>query len=148
MGIKWIMAANAAEAKLYKYNRIQKDLDLIEIFKNDDMRKKGRDIETDRQGSSQDSHGFAKHGYSKEKSFNDIFEETFAQNIIQTLEKHLAANEFEEIIIAMSPHFLGKFRKKISANLSKAVKQEIAKDLTHFTQKELAEYMQKSYNLI
>jgi len=73
----------------------------------------------------------AHHGIGAEASPRARESALFARHIVEALSLSLAHAEFDELIVAASPHFLGLLREASPARLRTAVVQEIHKDLVH-----------------
>ena len=69
-------------------------------------------------------------------------ERKFSLELAQMLDKELASNKFEKLIVVAPPVMLGDLRKALSKRVGSAVVAEIAKDLTKIPEKEIVEHLE------
>lgn len=131
----WILLANAGEAILYNYAPAasgdkRSALSVIENFSHPDSRKKDQELTSDRQGAYLSSQGG--HGTFTDSSDPHQYEaQVFARALFHVLEDGFNKNQYQKLILASSPHFMGLLRKEIEGRSLKNIPiQEIHKDYT------------------
>jgi protein required for attachment to host cells len=73
------------------------------------------------------------------KEPHEVESERFAHSIAKLLEKGLAENQYEQLVLIAPPHFLGLLRAAIGDPVRKHVELTLDKDYTALEAGELAE---------
>ncbi|MGI9332609.1 MAG: host attachment protein [Gammaproteobacteria bacterium] len=126
---RWLLAAESARARicaLDNYNNIAVE---IEDLVQPSSRLRGRALTTDREGRSFDSAGQGRHRVENSSDVRLGPVGKFARLLAERLEQGRLHGEFEDVIIAAPPRFLGMVRKQLSPETAKRVKLEIRKNL-------------------
>lgn len=131
----WILVANASKAVLYNFvppqAKEKPKLIVVEEFSHPASREKDRDLTSDRLGEYVSKPGG--HGNFSEASDPHQYEaKVFAHQLFQKLEHGRVSNQYQHLILAASPHFLGLLRQEIDERPLKNIDiREITKDYTH-----------------
>ena len=142
MTTTWILVANASEAKLYTNTGISKGLEVISTFDHPESRKKSSDLVSDRSGHMQsvgNGHG-ARQPASDPKQHEH---ELFAREIAHHIEQGRTSNQYQRLIIAAEPHFHGLLNNLFSSQVRSLISENLEKDYTKATQKELCRHLEK-----
>lgn len=135
----WVVVANSSIAKIYRAEG--SNLTEHSIFYHDEGHLHASDLLSDRQGQETYSSICGGDTYQAKTTVKAKEANLFATSIAQFLEKGAAANEYDSLYIIAKPPFLGHLREQLNHNLSKLIKEEIAKDLTQLSTKELRELL-------
>jgi protein required for attachment to host cells len=147
MQTTWIVIANASVARIYATQNKHSlhPLEPVKEFLHPQSRQKGMDLVTDRPGSytsgSSNFDRFVAHTDPKEVEF-----EHFSQQIAHWLEKNYTTSQrqFDQLILAASPHFLGLLQQNIKKPLADSISHTIAKDYTHLDEQTLAHRLKEA----
>jgi len=146
MNTTWILAADGTRARFFE------SLDGKEVHELDDMinahgRDAKRDINTDREGSW---HGggtagskLAGHAYEKDVDPLKHEETRFAQDIGEFLDKASMEHKFDKLCVIAPPEFMGRLRENMGQHARDAIKEELVKDITWFSEAEVEKYVQQ-----
>lgn len=74
------------------------------------------------------------------KHNDDLFMKTLAEY----LDEAAKAEAFDRLVLALTPKMLGLFRPYLSKEVEVRIVAELDKDLTHFNEKQLYEYLDKA----
>jgi protein required for attachment to host cells len=126
-----IVVADQAEAIFYDAPSLDARPKEVGRISDPLAHKHDRDLGSDRPGRSYESVGGARHAIEREN--DPRYEEAvrFARRISCRLDDALHRGEFEELVVAAGPPFLGLMRAEMSQQVKKRVVHEIRKDLVH-----------------
>jgi len=136
----WIIAADSSRARVLQVADREHKLLEVEDLLNPQGRLQDRDLQTDSQprfngrtgapGSDRETTGAVEHSV-----------EVFAREIGQYLEKARNQHRFDRLHLVAPPKFLGALRKELGKEVEKLVAQEVPKDLSWFSTRELERYL-------
>lgn len=135
----WVLAANAAHAKLFTSEK--NELRLIREFFHDASMLRNQDLTNDQDGAATSHFGNAQHGMEKKTLPKLKEKEAFVVELVDCLKKGDQEHSFQSLYLIAPPQILGLLREKIGASLSKKIKQEIHKDLVTLDFKALRDYL-------
>jgi protein required for attachment to host cells len=137
MATTWIVAADAARARLLQWAEPGKHLTEVEDLVNPDARMSNRELTAD---AHPRFHGSSGPGSDRQEiSAGDHAEEMFAKRVAERLEQARQQHRYDELQLAAAPHFLGLLRKELSKEVRKLVTHEVPKDLSKLDTRELGE---------
>ena len=125
----WILACEAAHAKLLVAESSRGALSELEVFVHPASRAKGSELASDRQGRSFDSHGTGRHAMDATTEARRYEATVFARELSERLEQARQRNEYERLYLIAAPEFLGLLRKTLPAPVRNLVVGEIKKNL-------------------
>jgi len=126
-----IVVADQAEAIFYDAPSLGARPKEVGRISDPLARKHDRDLGSDRPGRSYESVGGARHAIERENDPRYEAAVRFARRISCRLDDALKRGEFEELVVAAGPPFLGLMRSEMSQQVKKRVVHEIRKDLVH-----------------
>ena len=126
-----IVVADQAEAIFYDTPSLDARPKEVGRISDPLAHKHDRDLVTDRAGRSYESVGKARHAIERENDPRYQEAVRFARRISCRLDDALNRGEFEELVVAAGPPFLGLMRAEMSQQVKKRVVHEIRKDLVH-----------------
>ncbi|MBK5964201.1 hypothetical protein CCR95_08915 [Thiocystis minor] len=126
----WMLVASDARARLFEVANRNATLNEVLDLVNPENRLQGKDLKTDKPGRAFDSLGGHRHATQTPVDPKEQSSIRFAKRVVDELESRLHENRFEALNVVASPHFLGLLRGQMSDALMRAVKEEVAKDLT------------------
>ncbi|MBY6204065.1 host attachment protein [Halomonas denitrificans] len=129
MSKQWILVAESARARLFVRAAPRGALREIEDFDHPDSRKKGHELETDRSGAVDQSHGHALSDSREKGAAQRIEAETFARQLADHLRTARGRNEFEQLVLIADPRFLGMLRDHLDDATRDCVVASIDKNL-------------------
>jgi protein required for attachment to host cells len=99
-------------------------------------RKLSHEIGTDKPGRGFDSAGMGKHAFEPKTDLHEKVKFQFAEHIANILNDAAVKEEFDNLIIAASPEFLGEIRTKLKKPAIGKIANEVNKDLTELSTEE------------
>lgn len=139
--VTWVLISDAARARLFSAAERGQVFNLIREFDHPESRAANRELVTDRPGRVQQSGGSSgKTTRSAMEPQTDPKTEehhVFARELAEELEKALHRNEYNHLILAAGPQFLGMLRDSLHDQVRKHVTASLDKDYTHMDAREL-----------
>ena len=145
----WVAVVNRCEARLFEINektptingRNHNKLKLGKKIENPRGRLKNGEINADRPGFSRSSFIFSGTRLTKSQEPTDRVAEMFAKSVSEELEKSHNEHLFENLILVIEPHFLGKVRAALSKKMFNTIRDTLHKDLAHVADHDLASFI-------
>jgi protein required for attachment to host cells len=128
----WILVCDASRAKLFSAERREDDWSLVREFDDPEGRKASREIQPSAPpGRMQESRGVGARRSSMEPHASP--KENEAQRFASQLAGHLEAAtnkaEFDALVLAAPPHFLGMLHGALASQTAKRLRATVDKDL-------------------
>jgi protein required for attachment to host cells len=136
MNTTWVVVADHTRARLFRAEPPHATLHEFGDMVHPESRMHPRDMAQDEPGTTRDSHGQGVHGMGTHYSPREQEYIRFAHEVVQHLEKAHNTHQFEHLVIAAEPDFLGFLRNAMPHGLRATVIQEIGKELTHIPRAE------------
>ena len=116
---EWIIVANRAEAKIFERDNKGQDLRWIKTFINKKGRRKERDFQTDKPGSSYAKYAaaYVPHNLEGKHSHAEIVANHFAQVLGKFIKTAHDEKLFKKATIFAGPKFLGKIKDEVSSKV-------------------------------
>lgn len=145
----WVAVVNRCEARLFEINeksvngngRNHDKLKLVKRMENPRGRLKSQDINADRPGFSKSSFVFSGTRLTKPQDPTDRVADMFAKDVGAELEKGYNEHLFDDLILVVEPHFLGKLRSALSKRTFSTIRSTLHKDLAHVPDHELPSFL-------
>jgi protein required for attachment to host cells len=143
MEIIWILVANASDARVFSMSSAKSGL--LRVIEKDQpiSRLKVREVVTDKPGRIFSSKFQIKHGLAAEEDPRERITRMFAKELAQMLERLYAKQRFDELVLVAEPSFMGKLKGYLSKNIASRVAMTVNKDLTHFSDREVAAHLEE-----
>ena len=134
MNNNWIVVANRVEARIFK----QRDMRLLHKLTNSLGREKNRAFTTDKPGWGRNrlASPASTHNLTGNKNPHDDAAIDFARRLGRFLEKKLAANTFNGLLITAEPRMMGWMKRHMDQRLLKHC-EFLGKDLGRLSVHEL-----------
>jgi protein required for attachment to host cells len=139
MATTWIVAADSSRARILQVAGRQR-LDEVENLLNPEGRMHDRELTTD---ASPRLHGPGGQSAREEPSAVEHTVEVFSKRIGDYLEKARIDHRFDQLVLVAPPKFLGALRKELGKEVGQLVADELPKDLSWFSARELEQYFEK-----
>ena len=143
MTTTWIIAADSSRARVLQVAGREEKLLEIEDLLNPQGRLHDRDIASDALGrwNGPDRPG----GNSMRAGASPVEHavEQFAKRIGEYLDQARTAHRYDRLCLVAPPKFLGALRKELGAEVQKLVADELPKDLSWLSARELERYFAK-----
>jgi protein required for attachment to host cells len=130
MQATWVLVADRVRARLFFLDDDDNSLVELEDFINIDGRKPRRAFSHDRPASTLESVGSARHAIEPHTSAIEKVETHFAKELSEALEQGRVGHQYQNLILAAPPHFLGALRQSLSKQVRNCVVAEVHKDLS------------------
>jgi protein required for attachment to host cells len=139
--ISWIVVADAAQARVLVNDGPSHGLTVERELTHETL--PSREIDSDRPGRTNDSHGQFRHPLAPPTDPARDRKYRFAREIIRTLDDARKQNAFERVYLVAPPQLLGDLREAMTAELRKMVAGEMNKDLTKVPVRDLPSFLGK-----
>lgn len=130
----WALVADGARARILTGIGDAIGCDSTEYFQENE---KARDLANDRPGRTHASADKNRSAYEPPSDPVRDKQRAFAAQLVQSLEKHMIANQFDALLVIAESRTLGHLRKLFPASLKERIEFEAAKDLTGLPDKAL-----------
>ena len=128
--VTWVVVASAARARVFELAKRHADAVEVADFLNPEDRIAKREMASDKPGRSFDSLGEQRHVLEKSMDPKELGARRFAKRVVEFVQEGLRNKRFREACVVAGPHFLGLLREQTSTVLSRAIVEEVSKDLT------------------
>jgi protein required for attachment to host cells len=136
----WVVVADEAIARVMQRQKARVVVEPVEELTDPASHARGAELGRDAYGRRAAAPGQNASSVTTSAGEDDrrrIESETFARRVAQRLTEAHNQHRFEELRIAAAPRFLGLLRKALDPQVAASVKEEIAKDLVHETEREI-----------
>ncbi|MCB1679021.1 MAG: host attachment protein [Halioglobus sp.] len=145
MATTWILAADRAQARLYRLHGRGKPLSLIEQFEHPEGRAHEGDLVTDSGAAVMQSGGQGQRRDTEpEVSATEHEAQVFAGQLAQRLSRGRVERAFESLVLIAPPAFLGVLRKALDRDTRRCVKHEIDKNLLQYSDQKLGQVISQT----
>ncbi len=140
----WILAGDSSRVRIFEASSPKLHLQEIADFANPQGRGTNRDLRTDSYGHFSGT-GERTPGKSAEPRVDPVMHEIemFSKEIGKYLEKARAEHRYDKLRLIASPRFLGMIRQDLGKEAQKLVDEELVKDVSRLSVKEIEEYLHK-----
>jgi protein required for attachment to host cells len=141
MTTTWIVAADSSRARVLQVADREEKLVEVEDLVNPEGRMNDRELTTDAHPRLRGTSGPGSD--RQEMSAVEHQVELFARRIGDHLEKARTDHRYDRLCLVAPPRFLGALRKELSNEVRKLVAEELPKDLSWLSARELERYVAK-----
>lgn len=125
----WVVVADEAHASVFGRETRRGALELLFELDNEDARRKGRELASDRGGRSFDSAGHGRHAMEPSSDPHRASALRFAGDIMGTVERAHHAGLCKDFALIAPPKFLGVLRARLDSQHHFSPALTIDKDL-------------------
>ncbi len=152
----WIVAADSSRARILQVMDRDERLAEVEDLLNPEGRAHDRDLLADGHSRWSGHGGQGKPGGHstsgpgsdrQEMSATEHATELFAKRVGDYLDKARTAHRYDRLHLVAPPKFLGQLRKELGKETEKLVADDLAKDLSWFSVRELEDYVARGSGL-
>lgn len=139
----WILVANTSSARLFEGQRRYsspgefefESLEKIDEWTHEEGRARNQELETDRPGRHYDRSGPGegsgnKSGWEPAEEPKTHEARGFARTLAERLQRGFEGDEFDALVVAAPPKFLGLMRESTDPRIHQVIESEIGKDLS------------------
>jgi protein required for attachment to host cells len=138
-----VLVADSSKARIFSaqngHSALQEDID----FSHSESRLKEQDLVADGVGSASDAGGYGKHSMGHENAAHQRQAEIFAHRLGSELDKIRQCSNLHRIYLVAAPKFLGLLRGSLSSQCTALLADEINKDLTIHSIKDIRSHLPK-----
>lgn len=143
----WYVIANRAGALVYEESQ-KKKFQFVRRLVNQKGRRQERELVTDRPGrgrlnAAQGGH----HTYDASTDAREHVAETFAARIARVVETAWNEKEFNSLVVAAEPHFLGLLKDQLARHAAEIPTQLIAKEYRDIADRDLGKRIHADLSL-
>lgn len=140
--IVWILVCDASHARFFQMERTDQ-LGLLEELEHPASRARIRDLMSDANGrkpNGQPGHrNNHRPGAAPDTDAKEVEAIKFAQELADRLDKGRVERQFDRLVVAAPPHFLGLLKAALDEQVRKLLALTVDKDLTGVPARELRE---------
>lgn len=141
MSKTWILVADSSRARIFSSESADGGLIELMDLSHNESRLHEQELTSDLPGRTYDSAGQGRHAMGTRVGVKEQEALVFAKEIADQLDKGREAKQFNHLVIAAPPHFLGLLRDKISARVRNLVTHELDRDLVQLTAEQLRAHL-------
>lgn len=133
----WILIADGARARIFANRGPGKGIEPVagEALQGD--HRPSRDLLRHKPGRTFESAGTMRHAIAPHHDPHRELKRTFAHELAESLEAHLADKAYDRLVVVAPPKALGDLRSALSEHVRAVVYAELGKDLTKTPMAEL-----------
>ncbi|MFP2963192.1 host attachment protein [Myxococcus sp. 1LA] len=136
-GTLWILVGNASRARLFATDaKAEEDWRLVEEFHHEESRARQSELLE----QADNPNAGTLHGPPSENEPNgrkEVERDRFARELCAYLDKGHDQHDFDKLVIAAPPEFLGRIRRVLSARVRQRVLLDVDSDYSNVPAKEL-----------
>ena len=136
----WVLVADSSCAKIFKSAGKSGELQEVADLVHSESKMHEQQISSDLPGSNSGGGG-SRHSFEGQTGIKENEAVNFAREIDAQLETGRNNGQFDKLVVAAGPAFLGVLRKNMSSNISKLIAGEINKDLVKFSNEEIKNHL-------
>lgn len=130
MALYWVLAADAAKARIFSREKKFSPLEELESLVHPESRLHRQDLVSDRPGQVQESRTPGEN-INEEPTDPKVAEaQGFARQLAHRLRQARVEGSFSHLILVADPRFLGFLRKALDADTRESITHEIPKNVT------------------
>ena len=141
MTTTWFLVADRSVARIYESFGPISSLHRVEEIAHPSGRLRSGEINADRPGRSQDSHGPHRHGLAREVSPTERLALEFAKIIAEKLHAAQLAKRYSRLVLVAGPKLLGKIRVALYPSTANLVVASLDKDLEEIPEADLPQHL-------
>jgi len=126
----WVVAASAVRARVFETSGRHEPLVEVSDLVNPEQRLPRQELKSDKAARAFDKRGGHRHATQTPVDPKEQVAIRFAKEVVDKLEADLHRKRFAALCVVAPPHFLGLLREQMSNALARAVRGDLAKDLT------------------
>jgi protein required for attachment to host cells len=140
MATTWIIAADESRARVLQVAGREQRLIEIEDMINPEGRQQDRELQTDAEPRFSGRPGGGPASDRETQGAVEHSARVFAREVGRYLDKARNEHRFDELVLVAPPKFLGTLRKELGKEVEKMVADELPKDLSWFSARDLEAY--------
>lgn len=137
MSTKWIIVADRAGARLFRFDNRERELEQLRDIDHDDGRLRNRELDADRPGAATPGHGNGHGVMAREHDATERVATRFAGELADVLRDGRTRGGYDELVLVAPPAFLGRLRDALDDPTRDRVVATMDKDLTRIPKHEL-----------
>ncbi|HKO88863.1 MAG TPA: host attachment protein [Burkholderiales bacterium] len=141
METTWVLAADAARARIFAVLDRNQAISEIENFVHVQSREYDRDLRSDAQGRAHG--GLVGHSIPPRTDPTEHEADQFSRSLSDFLEQARNEHRYDKLCLIAPPKFLGLLRQHLSTDAQRLIDKEIAKDISWFDQQQIADYIRQ-----
>lgn len=136
-----IVIADGARARFLEHGAIGRPLAPAAAEAMEGDRRPTHELGVERPGRTHDRFGPGRHALEPRADWHDLEKTRFAAAVAERIGELKRNGRFDRIVLIAAPRALGEIRAALAGDVSAIVVAEIAKDLTHATDEEVARHL-------
>ncbi len=137
----WILVADKAKAKTYKWLPENNFIQEISSLENKDARKHERELKSDRPGHGNNPN--ARYSVEEKSSFKHQASQNFIKDVAALLNKDQAQSAHDKLVVIAQEEVYQNLLSNLSPIARDKITQHHAKDLTNMPPQSIADYYHK-----
>ena len=140
----WVLIADSSSCRIYEYLAAPESINLVREVSHPESHLKDIDFKMDRDGRFHGAGGIGNYVSSDPKE-NSI--DKFSRDIALLLDNNRKRNAFKHLIMITPPHLNGLINQHMNKHVKKMLDLSISKDLIHYTDEELLQFLHSRTHL-
>lgn len=141
----WFLVADGSRAQIFVRETPERTISPV----HDHMfvaptRNRSSAMGSDRPGVGRDRVGFGRHAMEPEMDWQTHEKLMFAKHLGRTLKSGADSHFYDDLVLVAPPWMLGRLRDSLDAGTRRRICDEIPKDLTHLTAREVSRVLMES----
>src|SRR5512139_1082322 len=145
MARTWVIVADSAMARVFVVPGNGEPMRELEAFAHPEARLAVRELTSDLPGRAFDSVGSGRHGMQTKVGPKEQEAIGFARFVADRIESARTGHEFDRLVVAAAPAFLGRLRATMSDETRKLIDGELDLDLTRLPPAEIRKRLPESF---
>lgn len=141
MNKSWIVVADRTVTRIFERVGRRDELRLKQQFDHPEGRLKTGELMADKGGRADSSTRAGGHALSTETSPREHELSRYIDSVADHLNRSYHCGEYQQLCIIAPPHVLGLMRSKLQPVVTRSVTDEIPKDLSELSDKQILEYL-------
>lgn len=134
-----VVITDSNTAKTYRYEKGKAKVTLLKEITHPASKLKSSELGSDRPGHYKA--GAGRGAYSPHMQPKEVEIDTFAREIAKELNHERVLNEYDGLIVISPPHMMGLLEQHFDKHVKELILNAISKDLMHYTDRELVEFL-------
>ena len=137
----WIVVADGTQMRVFFNDGPGHGMsELADKARSTEIRP-SRDIDADRPGRTHDSAGQGRHAMEPSSDSSRHAKRLFSTEIADEIKKAYYDKAFDRLVLVAAPSMLGDLRAALAKEVQDVIYHELAKDLTHLDERDLADHL-------
>lgn len=142
--MKWIIAANSNQCRIYEYHRTLDAIDLLDEMDCPDNKIQTHNLVAGRPGRMSGGKASTSATYNQPHDPEEILIDSFAREIAHKLNHNRNKHAYDELYLIMPASMEGLLNHHLSEQVAPFIKKRIQKNVINLTEPKLRDFIKKN----